>query len=255
MKDGIDSGVTNLKNIATAQKTPTRENKIFKDQELLPGFKIDVVLWPEQKDHYMAYLPTVDKLYIFGKTYDEIEKGNESIVELGGAHEVDHGIYFRLEKDHQFEIGSAVMNLVSQNNRAKEVFKNFSKALYSRKDAGYLETHRYGNSEVILENNPVKPGLKDNRWLEIDVDGSGKKEKLFLGLVITELFAYMEMGSHPELCDKNTLDSILATELILAATEFKKCILADKTTMEIVKKNGNLGQGRNVPDLRKYISF
>ncbi len=252
-KDGVlenvDSSVA--KSVATGG-IAKRENKMFPGQELSPGMKIDVVCWPEQEDHYMAYLPEMDKLYIFGGAYDEVEKGNLSIVGLGEVHELDHAAYFRLHGNQQSEVGSVVMNLVSAQDDVKQMFKEFVEALYSRPGADYLEMHRYGNDQVKIEHDRLKPGLKDDRFLDIEVGDKGV-QRVYLGLVLTELFAYMEMGSHPEFCDEQTLESIGADKLVALATDFKNRVGDERTFKNMLANNSSLGQGRQVKDISGFL--
>ena len=137
----------------------------------------------------------------------------------------------------------------------KPTLKCFVKKLYTRPVGDYLKTHKFSNSVVVVENNENKPGLKDNRSLRVEVDDSGKKEDLFFGLLVTELFAYMEMGNHPELCGKGSLDNIYDRELIIKAQDFKSYIDADPETRKIIEQNGGLGMGRAVPDMSSLIGF
>ena len=251
----VDDGQTKVINKGIERPLAKREKKWLKDQELAPDLKIDVICWPEQEEYYMAYMPQTDNIYIFGGTYNELDKGNTDMIGLGASHEVEHAIYFRLDKDRQMAVGSAVAGLVEKDEEAKIIFKDFVKKLYARPGGDYLKKHQFGNSEVKIEKDGSKPGLKDGRWLRVEVDDTGKKENLYLGLVTTELFSYMEMGNHPELCEGETLDNISARELVETAQAFKVKIESDTKTHEAIKQGGNLGMSRAVSDMGRFIEF
>jgi hypothetical protein len=241
---------------ATPVQEVVRVSKMFKDQEVLPGVVIDVATYPQDSSHYMAYLPETDNIYIFGKTYDEIESGHETVTDIGALHETDHAIYMRLSASEQTATNNAVMEIVTSNPEAKKVFQKFVKALYSRPGADYLHAHQFSNvdAEKILTNDDNKAGIKDNRFLDAAVNDEGKVERLRLSLVLTEFFAYMSTGHHDDLLDDASLESINAKELVELTTTFRKQYIdTSEAVTEALAKNGGHGLRREVPDFKKYV--
>lgn len=242
--------------VTTIEKIP-RNSKMFRDQEILPGLTIDVATYPQDSTHYMAYLPQTDNIYIFGMTYDELENGHDVVVDIGALHESDHALYFRLSANQQIALNDTIMRIVSSNPQAGEVFKQFVKALYTRPGADYLHAHKFDNKEVekILADDDKKAGLKDKRWLQIDVNGGGQTENLYLALVLTEFFAYMSAGHHQRLLDPQALKSINAQELTEVTTRFRQQFIDnDPKTSDILKQNGGFGLRREIPNFRRFIT-
>ncbi len=241
---------------ATPNQEVVRVSKMFKDQEVLPGVVIDVATYPQDSSHYMAYLPETDNIYIFGKTYDEIESGHETVTDIGALHETDHAIYMRLSASEQTATNNVVMEIVISNPEAKKVFQKFVKALYSRPGADYLHAHQFSNvdAEKILTNDDNKAGIKDNRFLDAAVNDEGKVERLRLSLVLTEFFAYMSTGHHEELLEDASLESINAKELVELTTTFREQFIdTNEEVTETLAKNGGHGLKREVPNFKKYV--
>lgn len=246
-----------IQRASTATAEIPRTPRMFRNQEILPGLVIDVATYPQDSTHYMAYLPETDNIYIFGMTYDELERGHDVVVDIGALHESDHALYFRLSAGQQVALNDTIMGIVSSNPQAKEVFKKFVSALYARPGADYLHTHKFDNQAVekILVDDDKKAGLKDKRWLQIDVNGNRQNENLYLALVLTEFFAYMTAGHHQKLLDPQALESINARELVEITTFFRQQFIDnDPQILDILGQNGDFGLRREIPNFRRFVT-
>ena len=150
-----------------------------------------------------------------------------------------------------------ILGLIATNNEAKQYFIKFVQALYRRPKANYLDTHLFSNQKVkaIISHDDHKPGLKDLRFLDVDVDESGKTRKVYLGLVMTEFFAYMSAGHHPiTLLDGDTLENINVKKILANISIFrKKFIDPNPTVIAKLRWNGGHGLRRPIPNFRKYL--
>lgn len=245
------------KNLERRERKLERKSEWFTGQELSPGLIIDVLTYPQQPDHYMAYMPETDNIYIFGKSYDELEAGHEANIDLAGLHESDHALYFRLPTYKQMELNDIIMGIVTHDAEAANLFKQFVQAMYRRPGGDYLKAHLYSNPEVIkiLKRHDEGGGLRDDRYLDIDVDGNGHVERLYLGLVMTEFFAYMSATHHPQLLDEDLLNSINVSEVVGTAKIFReKFIDPNPVVQEKLANHGGHGLRRSIPDFKKYIT-
>jgi hypothetical protein len=239
-----------------AEKKPMIDKKprLYKNQELFPGLEIDVATWPAQQEHYAAYTPENNAIYLFAKTFDEVEAGNETVPNIAGLHEADHAQYFNLTKAQQEAVNNTVLEVIQSDPEASALFQKFLDALYSRPVGNYLQTHRTVNREAqkAIVQVDDRPGLKDARKLR----GTflGKQEEVFLSLAMTEFFAYMTTGHHQELMNTDALNSIHASECVRLASQFRERYLDNnQSALDLLRRNGGHGLYRDIPDFKKYL--
>jgi len=155
------------------------------------------VILTKNKSIRFGYEPARDWL-LLGPEAMVLSQNKPDIFLVNLAHEISHRNFFGLQKNDQVE----VVDLFFHDHDLQKILGEFAGTLYgdkfmktSKVTAGdqYLKMHQV-DSRLTVENvitNDGEIGLKDRRSVEIVLDG--RVNKVFLGLLVSELIAYTAM--------------------------------------------------------------
>lgn len=158
------------------------------------AFKGNVVLSYDNTIGGLSYDPRKD-LYLLGKEGIDLIDSNPELIAVGLTHEASHDKYFSLDEASQVEIGRMFLRGATM----RKFLAEFAETLYLDPrliNDGVTAGESYLNAQDATAQNSrekltddTQIGLKDSTTIVLSIDG--EKKEVFLGMLVSELIAYM----------------------------------------------------------------